>query len=104
MLVSVTERVREIGIRKAVGAKRREILLQFLSEAIALSLTGGVIGILLGIFGARMLAHYGGWRAIVSLNSIILAVGYSFCIGLFFGVYPANKASRLQPVEALRHE
>lgn len=104
MLVSVTERIREIGIRKALGAQRHEILLQFLIEAVVLSLAGGGIGILLGLAGSRLAAFFGGWPAVVSLEAVLLAFGFSLAVGLFFGVYPANKASLLPPAEALRHE
>jgi putative ABC transport system permease protein len=104
MLVSVTERIREIGIRKALGAQRHEILLQFLFEAIVLSLAGGGIGILLGLAGSRLAAFFGGWPAVVSWEAILLAFTFALAVGLFFGVYPAYKASLLPPAEALRHE
>jgi putative ABC transport system permease protein len=104
MLVSVTERIREIGIRKALGATRQEILGQFLAEAITLSVLGGAIGIILGWLGSRGLARYAGWQPVVSPQSVLVAFGFSFMVGLFFGVYPASKASSLQPVEALRHD
>ncbi|NLW09031.1 MAG: FtsX-like permease family protein [Firmicutes bacterium] len=104
MLVSVTERIREIGIRKALGAQGREILLQFLFEAIVLSLAGGGIGILLGLAGSRLAALFGGWPAVVSGGAILLAFAFAFGVGLFFGVYPAYKAALLPPAEALRHE
>lgn len=104
MLVSVTERIREIGVRKALGARRQEIMGQFLCEAIILSMLGGLIGIFLGITGSLLVGKYAGWGTAISVESIILAFGYSLCVGLFFGVYPASKASRLQPVIALRTE
>jgi putative ABC transport system permease protein len=104
LLVSVTERTREIGVRMAVGAKRRHILVQFLIEAMTLSLVGGVLGIVLGILGARATTVVAGWPTIISLQSIIVAFLFSLAIGLFFGLYPANKASRLNPIEALRFE
>ena len=104
MLVSVTERTREIGLRKAIGAKRSDILLQFLIEAIALTIIGGAIGIGLGWLGAVAIAKVGNWAPIVSLNSILLAFGVSALFGLVFGIYPANKASKLSPIEALRYE
>ncbi|MER3447830.1 MAG: multidrug ABC transporter substrate-binding protein [Candidatus Dadabacteria bacterium] len=104
MLVSVTERTREIGIRMAVGAKRRDILLQFLIEALALSLIGGVIGIFIGILSSKILSLSAGWPTLISGESILLSFIFAACVGVFFGFYPANKASRLDPIEALRHE
>ncbi len=105
MLVSVTERTREIGLRKAVGAKRRDILLQFLVEAMVLSLIGGLIGMLLGFAGAEMLASLSeDLRAVISLDSILLATGFSLLVGLFFGIYPALRAAQLHPIDALRYE
>jgi putative ABC transport system permease protein len=111
MLVSVTERTREIGIRKAIGARRRDILWQFLIEATMVSLVGGAIGILIGAGGSRLLngIRFGGPQAqpiqtVVSLDAVLLAFTVSALIGLFFGVYPAVKASRLNPIEALRYE
>ena len=104
MLVSVTERTREIGLRMAVGARGRDILTQFLVEAVTLALIGGLIGI--GIGGAASIAvgYFAGWRTEVSMASIVLAVGFSGAIGVFFGFYPARTASRLAPIDALRHE
>ncbi|MBT3921201.1 MAG: FtsX-like permease family protein [Nitrospina sp.] len=104
MLVSVTERTREIGIRKALGAKKREILEQFLIESVLISFLGGGIGILLGIGISRFVSNIGGWETIVSSQSIILSFGFSVAIGIFFGFYPANKAANLNPIEALRYE
>ncbi len=104
LLVSVTERTREIGVRMAVGAKRRHILMQFLVEAMTLSLVGGCIGILVGIAGARMTTMIAGWPTIISGNTVVAAFAFSLAVGLFFGLYPANKASRLNPIEALRYE
>jgi putative ABC transport system permease protein len=104
MLVSVTERTREIGIRIAVGAQPGDIKLQFLIEAITLSLFGGLIGVLLGIGASKLVAVVADFKAIVSTGSIILAFGVSFAIGVFFGFYPARKAARLDPIEALRYE
>ena len=104
MLVSVTERTREIGLRMAVGARARDILTQFLVEAVTLSLIGGAIGILLGVGGATAIAEFAGWRTELSGSSIVLAAGFAGAIGIFFGYYPARKASRLLPIEALRYE
>ena len=104
MLVSVTERTREIGIRKAVGAKRRDILLQFLIESVVLSLSGGVIGIVLGVAGAKILAQTAGWQVLISLPAVVLAFGFAAAVGVFFGIYPARKASFLHPIDALRYE
>ncbi len=104
MLVSVTERTREIGIRMAVGAHGRDILLQFLIEAITLSLLGGVIGILLGVGSARLLSALKGWPLLISVSSVALAFLFSAAVGVFFGFYPARKASRLDPIDALRYE
>jgi putative ABC transport system permease protein len=104
MLVSVTERTREIGIRIAVGAQPGDIRLQFLIEAITLSLLGGIIGVLLGVGASRLVAVFADFKAIVSAGSIILAFGVSFVIGVFFGFYPARKAAHLDPIEALRYE
>ncbi len=104
LLVSVTERTREIGVRMAVGAKRRHILAQFLIEAMTLSLVGGCIGILLGILGARLTTVIAGWPTIISGNTVAAAFVFSMAVGLFFGLYPANKASRLNPLDALRYE
>jgi putative ABC transport system permease protein len=106
MLVSVTERTREIGIRKAVGAKRRDILMQFLVEAVVLSGLGGIVGVLVGWGSAQLLSRLASelLSTLVTLGSVIMALGVSVAIGLFFGIYPANRAARLNPIEALRHE
>jgi putative ABC transport system permease protein len=104
MLVSVTERTREIGIRMAVGARGHDILLQFLIEAVTLSSIGGILGIALGIGGAKMLTLIKHWPTLVSTNSIIIAFVFSAAVGIFFGFYPARKASQLDPIEALRYE
>ena len=104
MLVSVTERTREIGIRMAIGAKGRDILTQFLIEALALSIAGGAIGIALGIGASRFLAWQQQWPIVLSPQAILLAFGFSAAIGVFFGFYPARKAARLDPIEALRYE
>jgi len=104
MLVSVTERTREIGIRMAIGAKGNHVLFQFLIEAIALSALGGILGILVGVGASAIVASKGGLPVHVSPASIGLAFGFSAAIGIFFGFYPARKASRLDPIEALRYE
>ena len=104
MLVSVTERTREIGLRLAVGARSKDILSQFLVEAITLSTIGGVLGILLGGLGTWLVAELAEWPVQLSVLSIVLAVGFSAVIGIFFGYYPARKASSMQPIQALRYE
>ena len=104
MLVSVTERTREIGLRMAVGARGRDILAQFLIEALTLSVLGGALGVLLGALATWAVGHFAGWDVRLSLDSVLLAVGFSGVVGVFFGYYPARRASRLQPIEALRHE
>ncbi len=104
MLVSVTERTREIGVRLAVGARGRDILRQFLIEAVTLSVAGGLLGIGLGIAGAKIVSAKAGWTTLVSMESIVLAFAFSAVIGVFFGYYPARKAARLDPIEALRYE
>ncbi len=104
LLVSVTERTREIGIRMAVGAKRRHILLQFLVEAVVLSALGGLIGVGMGVAGAKVASNIAGWPTIISSDILVIAFGFSALVGVFFGLYPANKASRLNPIEALRYE
>jgi len=104
LLVSVTERTREIGVRMAVGAKRRHILMQFLIEAMTLGLVGGILGIIVGVVGARVMTFVAGWPTIISPSSIVVASVFSLAVGLFFGLYPANKASRLNPIDALRYE
>ncbi|EKE02471.1 MAG: hypothetical protein ACD_20C00382G0004 [uncultured bacterium] len=104
MLVSVTERTKEIGIRMAIGAKTWDIRLQFLIEALILSMAGGIAGIIIGIAGANLLASAAGWPIEISLVSIILSFGFSVLVGIFFGFYPAYKASLLSPIDALRYE
>ncbi len=104
MLVSVTERTREIGIRMAVGARPRDILRQFLVEAFTLSAVGGLIGIVVGVAASRILAATANWPAVISTDAILLAVVFSGAVGIFFGFYPARKASRLDPIDALRYE
>jgi len=104
MLVSVTERTREIGIRMAVGAKGRDILLQFLIESLVLSLIGGTLGIAIGVAGTLVLSRFTQWPIFFSINAILLAFLFSGSVGVFFGFYPARKASMLNPIEALRYE
>ena len=107
MLVSVTERTREIGLRKAVGARKRDILAQFLTEAVMLSLVGGIIGILLGASGASIVSYVlrdEGFRAVITPNAVLLATLFSAAVGLFFGIYPAQRAAALNPIDALRYE
>jgi putative ABC transport system permease protein len=104
MLVSVTERTREIGLRKAVGATRADVLLQFLVEAMLLSLAGGVVGIALGAAGASLLTRFMGWATQVSVQAVVLAFSFSVAVGVFFGYYPARRAAALDPIVALRYE
>jgi len=104
MLVSVTERTREIGIRLAVGARRRDILTQFLAEAVILSLGGALVGIALGVGGSLALEHFADWQVVLGGGAILLAVASASVVGVFFGWYPARKASRMAPIEALRYE
>jgi putative ABC transport system permease protein len=104
MLVSVTERTREIGLRMAVGARGRDILTQFLVEAVVLSLVGGFVGIVLGVAGSYAVGSLAGWRTELSSAAILLAATFAAAVGIFFGFYPARKASRLSPIEALRYE
>ncbi len=104
MLVSVTERTREIGIRMSVGARGRDILTQFLIEALVLSLLGGLLGIALGVGGSLAISSFAKWPTIITAFSIILSFGFSIAIGIFFGFYPARKAAMLNPIDALRYE
>jgi ABC-type antimicrobial peptide transport system permease subunit len=104
MLVSVTERTREIGVRKALGATRLNIMMQFLIEALTLCLLGGIIGILLGIGTAVLLAKVMLWNTLISPMSIAIAFVFSAAVGLFFGIWPARRASKLDPIIALRYE
>jgi putative ABC transport system permease protein len=104
MLVSVTERTREIGIRKAIGARSRDILFQFLVESVVLSGIGGLLGVGAGVGGSRIVGIVGSWQTTVASGAIALAFGVAMGIGVFFGLYPAHKASKLDPIEALRHE
>jgi len=104
MLVSVTERTREIGLRMAVGARGNDILMQFLIEAVTLSVLGGIVGVLFGVGGARLVSAHLGWNTLVSADSVLMAFAFSAAIGVFFGFYPARKAALLDPIEALRYE
>lgn len=104
MLVSVTERTREIGIRKALGARTNSILLQFLSESGIITLMGGIIGILIGVFGAKIICSFMNLSASIDFMTILIATLFSSAVGIFFGIYPAKKAAKLSPIEALRHE
>ncbi|MBI2750426.1 MAG: ABC transporter permease [Burkholderiales bacterium] len=104
MLVSVTERTREIGLRMAVGARARDILAQFLIEAVTLSLIGGALGVLLGAVTTWAMGHFAGWQVALSVGSVALAVGFAAVVGIFFGYYPARRAARLLPIQALRYE
>ena len=104
MLVSVTERTREIGLRMAVGARSRDVLVQFLAEAMTLSMTGGVIGIVLGVAASGSVGRFLRWSTVISPASIAVAAGVAACVGIFFGFYPARQASQLDPIDALRYE
>jgi len=104
MLVSVTERTREIGIRRAIGARRGDILLQFLFESAFLSLAGGALGVALGMLAARLVSQLARWPTLIQPSAVVVAFGFATLIGLFFGFYPARRAARLDPVEALRYE
>jgi putative ABC transport system permease protein len=104
MLASILERTREIGVRRAVGARRSDIVRQFVIEAVMISLVGGSFGIVFGFLMSRMIAWLAGWSTIVTLSSILLASFVSITVGLVFGIYPAMKAADLDPVEAIRYE
>jgi ABC-type antimicrobial peptide transport system permease subunit len=104
MLVSVTERTREIGVRMALGARRRDIMLQFLMESITLSVLGGIVGIIAGVGGAVLLSRFYGWNTLVVPEAIFLSFGFAALVGVFFGLYPARKAALLDPIDALRYE
>ncbi len=104
MLVSVTERTREIGVRKAIGARRRDVLAQFIIEALLLSSVGGILGVVSGIIGARVVSAMNGWAVSVQPTTILMSFSFAAAVGVFFGFYPAMKASKLKPIEALRYE
>ena len=104
MLASILERTREIGLRRAVGARQRDIIRQFLIEAVLISFVGGLLGIVFGVGMSRLIAWMAGWSTIVTAGSILLAFLVSVSVGLIFGIYPAVKAARLDPVEAIRYE
>jgi len=104
MLASVLERTREIGIRRAVGATRKDILVQFLIEALVLGLSGGVLGVFLGFLMTKLVTLYAGWKTVISIGTILLAFGVSAAVGVIFGIFPARKAALLDPIEALRYE
>jgi putative ABC transport system permease protein len=104
MLVSVTERTREIGIRMAIGARGSDVLTQFLVESVAISMLGGLIGVAIGVGGAALLGHFTGWSTVTPPEAILIAVGFSAAVGVFFGFYPARQAASLNPIQALRYE
>ena len=104
MLVSVTERTKEIGIRKALGATQQDILNQFLIEALLLSFLGGFVGVALGFVGSNLVSKLAGWSTVISPGAILLAFSFAAAVGIFFGIYPARKAAGLDPIDALRYE
>ncbi len=104
MLATVLERTREIGIRRAIGARQKDIVRQFLIEAVLISIVGGLIGIAAGFFGSKIIAAIAGWSTVVTATSIFVAFGVSVFIGLLFGIYPAVQAAKLDPIEAIRYE
>jgi len=104
MLASILERTREIGVRRALGARQRDVIRQFLVEAVLISLLGGLIGIGFGFGMSRLVAWLAGWSTVTTATSILLAFAFSVSVGLLFGIYPARKAARLDPVEAIRYE
>jgi ABC-type antimicrobial peptide transport system permease subunit len=104
MLVSVSERTREIGVRMAVGARAKDILRQFLVESVVLAMIGGMIGILVGVGASKAISHFARWPILLSAESMVVAIGFSTLVGIIFGYYPAWRASRLDPIECLRYE
>jgi putative ABC transport system permease protein len=104
MLVSVTERTREIGIRMAIGARGSDVMLQFLVESIVMCLLGGLLGLVVGVGGASLVGHFTGWSIATPASAVFLAIGFSAAVGIFFGFYPARKAAALDPIQALRFE
>ncbi len=104
MMVSVTERTKEIGLRLAIGARMKDILMQFLVEAVTLASLGGLAGILIGLAASVLISHFARWAALISPTAILLAFLFSGLVGVFFGYYPARKAARLDPIESLRYE
>ena len=104
MLVTVTERTREIGLRLAVGARQRDVLAQFLIEAVTLALLGGGLGVVAGISAAAAIAVLAQWPVVIDLRGLLLAIGFAAAVGVFFGFYPARQAARLDPIAALRYE
>ena len=104
MLVSVTERTREIGVRKALGATYSVIVTQFLIEAVVISLMGGIIGIILGIGSSKLIGMASGMSTVISIPTIVMSFAFSMAIGLIFGIYPARKAAKLNPIDALHYE
>jgi putative ABC transport system permease protein len=104
MLVSVTERTREIGIRLAIGARGADVLTQFLVESIVMGVLGGAVGLVLGVAGSKLLGHFTGWDTVISPIIMVIAIGFSGAVGVFFGYYPARKAAALNPIQALRYE
>ena len=104
MLVSVTERTREIGIRMAIGARGSDVLTQFLVESVVMGVLGGVIGLAVGFGGAALLGRFTGWTTDDAAGAVLIAVGFSAAVGVFFGYYPARKAAALDPIQALRYE